>query len=339
MGERSLFWNTSPTDPRTYQAEDLAIVLAQIIGTSTDYTKMGTGVSRYNSTGPNGLMVSANSTTMATSLSAGFAFINGKMYVNDSAMSLTHDAANATQPRIDRVVIRYDANNRTINAVIKKGANAATPTAPALQNDAVIKEISVAQVRIVQGRSFITPTEVTDERSNAAVCGFLPLHNLYQGIAMSPEGVATFPNQSYVESTIVHPSPFFGIPQQPVVGTLPIYPTVKDSQQEVTADHKFKPKVSGVYQITMYLRFQNFVFPAGESIDVQSFLKKNGVDGSESQAVIARRTNISGDNIFQGTAIESLNAGDEISFSITYFGTTTNPPVILNQQVRITKVS
>lgn len=339
MAERSLFWNTSDEDPRSYQAEDFAAVIAQLIGSSSDFTKIGTGVSRFNSTGANGLLVSANSTNMTTSLSAGFAFIAGKMYVNDSVKSLVHDAANATQPRIDRIVIRYDANTRTITAYIKKGNTAASPVPQALQNDAYIKEISVAQVRIVQGRSYITPSDVTDERGNDAVCGYLPIHNLYRGIAVSAEGVVSMPNQSYVESTIVHPSPFFSIPQHPTIGTLQIYPTVEDAQQEVSTDHKFKAKVSGTYIISMYLRCQNFVFPAGESIDVQSFLKKNGVDGSEQQAVIARRTDVPGDNIFQGQAIESLNAGDEISFSITHFGSPSVPPVILNQQVRIAKIN
>ncbi|WP_248499899.1 hypothetical protein, partial [Staphylococcus aureus] len=80
MAERSLFWNSNGADIRTYQAEDLAAVLQQLIGTNTDFSKIGTGVGRYNSAGMNGLVASANSSNMNISLSAGYAFIAGKMY-------------------------------------------------------------------------------------------------------------------------------------------------------------------------------------------------------------------------------------------------------------------
>lgn len=346
MAEKSYFWNSNGSDIRSYQAEDLAEVIKQLIGSHSTSAFTGTGVGRYNNVGSNGLVVSANGSNMITALSAGFAFIAGKMYVNDTAKSNIHATAHATLPRIDRIVLRYDANTavRTITSVIKQGTPASSPVAPALQNDSTIKEISLAQVRIVAGRSFITSAEVTDERADQTVCGFLPLHNIYRGMTVSPEGVVSLPNQSYVESNIVHPSPFLAIPAHPTINTLPIYTTtsgasyLKDSQGEVNTSHQFIPKVSGVYLITMYIRCQNFVFPTNESIDLQSFLKKNGVEGDESQAVIARRTDVSGDNIFQGTAIESLNAGDVISFSLTRFGSPTSP-VILNQQVRITKLS
>ncbi len=346
MGERSLFWNSNGADIRTYQAEDLAAVIQQLIGTNTDFTKIGTGVGRYNSAGANGLVVSANSSNMNVSISAGYGFIAGKMYINDSALSKTVGTAHATLPRIDRLVLKYDASTavRDIKAYVKAGTAASSPQPPALQNDATVKEISLAKIYVVAGRSFITPADITDERADTSVCGYLPLHNLYRGLAMSSEGIVSLPNQSYVESTIIHSSPFLAIPLNPVIGTLPIYTTTSganrliDTQGEVTPSHEFRPKVSGVYIITMYIRCQNFSFPAGESIDLQSFIKKNGIDGDESQAIVARRTDISGDNIFQGTAIETLNAGDVISFSLTRFGSPTNP-VILNQQVRIHKIS
>lgn len=346
MAERSLFWNSNGADIRTYQAEDLAAVIQQLIGTNTDFSKIGTGVGRFNSAGANGLVASANSSNMNISLSAGYAFIAGKMYINDSAMSKTVAAAHPSLPRIDRLVLKYDASTavRDIKAYVKQGTAAASPSAPALQNDATVKEISVARIYVVAGRSFITPADVTDERSDSSVCGFLPIHNIYRGMNISPEGIVTMPNQSYVESTIIHSSPFLAIPLNPTIGTLPLYtPNVgasylKDLQGEVNTSHQFIPKVAGTYIITMYIRCQNFSFPANESIDLQSFLKKNGVDGDETQAVIARRTDISGDNIFQGTAIETLNAGDVISFSLTRFGSPTNP-VILNQQIRIAKIN
>ena len=47
------------------------------------------------------------------------------------------------------------------------------PEAPKLTRDENIYEISLAQIRIIAGKSFIGETEVMDERFNEDVCGIV----------------------------------------------------------------------------------------------------------------------------------------------------------------------
>lgn len=341
MAEKSLFWDNYGTDIRNYTAEDYSEIFSQLIGTSSDFTRIGTGVGRYNSTGENGLTVTANGTNMTTTLAAGFAFIAGKMYVNTSNLALTHEEAHPTLLRYDRVILRYDASNnqRKIYATIKKGVAGTDPSTPSMQNDSVIKEIALATVRIDPNVTFIGTTKLTDKRPDTTVCGFLPLHNIYRGMSVSSEGIVTLPNQSYVEALRVYPLYAVKLPQHPTFRTLDIHPTVVDRQGEVTSDNKFTAKTSGLYVVTAYFRFDNFTFGTGDYLDFQSFVRKNGISGEESKIITARATNISADNIFNGTSVLFLDAGDTIMIEMTMFGPLTYEPSLLNHRVTIAKIN
>lgn len=110
---------------------------------------------------------------LQTKVAAGSAYLEGFMYQNTSDLTLTHDAADATNPRIDRIVLKLDrgVNVRAIKAVIKKGTPATTPQPPTLQRDNVVYEISLAQVRINNGSTTIN--SVTDERLDPTVAGLV----------------------------------------------------------------------------------------------------------------------------------------------------------------------
>lgn len=341
MAEKSLFWDNYGTDIRNYTAEDYSAIFAQLIGTSSDFSRIGTGVGRYNSTGENGLTVTANGTNMTTTLAAGFAFIAGKMYVNTSNLALTHEEAHPTLLRYDRVILRYDASNnqRRIYATIKKGVAGETPSPPSMQNDDVIKEIALATVGIVQNRTYINQSNVTDKRPDTSVCGFLPLHNIYRGMSVSQEGIVTMPNQSFVEAARTYTVGVVPVTKHPTFRTLDIYPTIEDTQSEVTSDNKFTAKADGTYAVTAYFRCDGFVFTGTEYIDFQAFVRKNGVSGEESKIITARATNIAADNIFNGMAILPLAAGDTIMIEMTYFGPISYEPSLLNHRVTIAKIN
>lgn len=341
MAEKSLFWDNYGTDIRNYTAEDYSAIFAQLIGTSSDFSRIGTGVGRYNSTGENGLTVTANGTNMTTTLAAGFAFIAGKMYVNTSNLALTHEAAHPTLLRYDRIILRYDASNnqRKIYATIKKGVAGTDPSTPSMQNDSVIKEIALATVRIDPNVTFIGTTKVTDKRPDTTVCGFLPLHNIYRGLSVSPEGIVTMPNQSYVEAARDYAVGVVPLPKHPTFRTLDIHPAIVDTQSEVSSDNRFTAKTAGTYSVTAYFRFDAFLFVGSEYIDFQAFARKNGVSGEEGKIITVRATNISNDNIFNGTAVFQLDAGDTVMVEMTYFGPITYEPSLLNHRVTITKVN
>src|SRR5699024_11712371 len=65
--------------------------------------------------------------------------------------------------------------------------------------DNYIYEMSVAQVLIKAGKSYVEDDEITDERENDEVCGYIDLHNIYRGLFVNEYGMVTMPNQSYVE--------------------------------------------------------------------------------------------------------------------------------------------
>jgi len=61
--------------------------------------------------------------------------------------------------------------NRYVKAFILKGESKEEPEAPKLTRDENIYEISLAQIRIIAGKSFIGETEVMDERFNEMYVG------------------------------------------------------------------------------------------------------------------------------------------------------------------------
>lgn len=137
----------------------------------TDYFKalVTTGIMKGAG---NELAVSTNGSSMITSVSTGIAFLLGRYYENDSPLELTHDTETLGNSRIDRIVIRMDLNTnaRYVRAFIKKGVPSTNPVAPTLTQTANLYEISLAQVRIVGGQTFIATNAVTDERGTDVIC-------------------------------------------------------------------------------------------------------------------------------------------------------------------------
>ncbi|MFF5993717.1 pyocin knob domain-containing protein [Lysinibacillus sp. KU-BSD001] len=120
----------------------------------------------------NMLAVSANGSNMVTRIDTGIAFVEAKYYENDSFLELTHDTETLGKSRIDRIVVRMDLSTeaRYVRAFIKKGVSSTSPVAPALTQTANIYEISLAQVKIVGGQTFIAANAVTDERGIDVIC-------------------------------------------------------------------------------------------------------------------------------------------------------------------------
>lgn len=118
------------------------------------------------------LEVTTNGANMVSAVKSGVAFVEGRYYYNDALLELTHDTEVLGLNRIDRIVVRMDLNTeaRYVKTFIKKGVPSTSPTAPALTRTAQIYEISLAQVLIIGGQTFIESESVTDERGNPSVC-------------------------------------------------------------------------------------------------------------------------------------------------------------------------
>ncbi|WP_100406270.1 hypothetical protein [Bacillus solitudinis] len=106
-------------------------------------------------------------------VSPGGAIIKGRAYENTEPLTLIHVEGNATNPRIDRVVVRLDTtvDNRHVRVFIKQGTPASNPVPPSLTRNTSIYEISLAQVRVNAGGNTIST--VADERLDTVVCGIV----------------------------------------------------------------------------------------------------------------------------------------------------------------------
>lgn len=108
---------------------------------------------------------------MQVTVKAGKAWINGYFYNNTSDHTITIATADGQLNRIDRVVVRWDLTNRTITAAVKSSAFSASPSVPALQRDADIYELALADIYVGAGVTAITQGNITDLRLDTSVCG------------------------------------------------------------------------------------------------------------------------------------------------------------------------
>lgn len=157
--EKSSFFNSVSGD-RRYKAEEWAEYFASFIAN---------GVFPNPSTG---LQVLANN-SMAITIKTGKAWINGYFYFNTSDLSVTLDNADGVLNRIDRVVVRWDLQERAISVLVKKGTYSATPTATAIQRDADAYELVLADVYVGAGAVSLSQSNITDQRLNSTLCGLV----------------------------------------------------------------------------------------------------------------------------------------------------------------------
>lgn len=110
---------------------------------------------------------------MTTVVKPGKGWINGWILFNDSDYQLVHDGADGSLKRIDRIVLRLDHIAREITINIKKGTNASSPVAPTLTRGIDVYELALADVLISNGVTSISQANITDTRSNNALCGYV----------------------------------------------------------------------------------------------------------------------------------------------------------------------
>lgn len=316
--ERGYFFDSTTTDKRIYQAADFARFHSQIIGN---------GVS--NTSNLPDLAVSAK-TNMDVALGAGYMFANGYMYENSSTATLTHYIADPTNDRIDRIVIRFDSDpaERRIYAYVKRGAPSSNPTPPSLQRDEYVFEMSVAQVRIIAGKSYVEQAEIKDERANDEVCGYIPLHNIYRGLSINELGMVSMPNQSFMKSMNEEPITLTASSQ-----TIPFGDIETDKQGEVTNNTTFKAKSDGIYQFWVEFAWSQDSGLAGA--DIQIYLYVNGVESFPLAAKVLADDN---DNFVIQSGFDELQEGDEVTLKALAFRAS-NIPGTRFTRIRIAKMA
>jgi hypothetical protein len=108
--------------------------------------------------------------TMNVIVTPGSAFVEGYEYRNTNDLTLQMPTAEPSTDRIDRIVIRLDRTpdaSEHVTAMVRRG----TEEPPDLMRNESVYEISLAQITVEAGKSYIEQYQITDERGDREVCG------------------------------------------------------------------------------------------------------------------------------------------------------------------------
>ena len=89
------------------------------------------------------------------------------------ADTLTMPLADPSLPRIDRIVMRYDAGASAASLQVLQGTASSTPTAPAISRTELIYDLCLAEITRPAGSTSITTGQITDTRLDEALCGIV----------------------------------------------------------------------------------------------------------------------------------------------------------------------
>lgn len=159
MGMRYGFFNSVGGD-RKYDADDISNYFVKLISDGVFAT-------------PANAMQVQTGGGMQLTVTAGWAFIKCRWLSLDAVLPLTVDAADMVLSRVDRVVVRLDTSNRLMEIAIKKGTPGSSLPPALTRVEGGIWEISLAQVAVPGGTVALTQANITDERADTSVCGFV----------------------------------------------------------------------------------------------------------------------------------------------------------------------
>ena len=97
----------------------------------------------------------------------------GYSIIMREAETLTLALADGQRPRIDRIVLRFDAASRKSSLLILQGTPDTQPTAPAISRIATVYDLCLADVTRPAGSTAITAGNSTDTRLDENLCGVM----------------------------------------------------------------------------------------------------------------------------------------------------------------------
>ena len=111
-------------------------------------------------------------------VSAGQAWMHVSRWVGLSvtmreAQTLTLPLADSALPRIDRVVLRYDATSRSTSLQVLQGAPSSEPAGPDLSRTEMVYDLCLAEVSRPAGQTSVSTADLTDTRTDEALCGLM----------------------------------------------------------------------------------------------------------------------------------------------------------------------
>jgi hypothetical protein len=115
---------------------------------------------------------------LSVTVSAGVGWVNparfeGYSVIMREAETLTLALADGQRPRIDRIVLRYDAAARKSSLLVLQGTPDTQPTAPGISRTALLYDLCLAQITRPAGSTTIVTGNITDTRLDPALCGVM----------------------------------------------------------------------------------------------------------------------------------------------------------------------
>lgn len=98
---------------------------------------------------------------------------SGKVVANKAEMSLDLGLPHATYPRIDAVVLQFNANSNASEIIVKNGNAKTNPTPPEVVRTESVYELHLYHVYREAGAASVTASNVTDLRSDEDYCGIM----------------------------------------------------------------------------------------------------------------------------------------------------------------------
>ena len=168
-------------DGNTHPAEEVRLSHSAMLGSSSASFSGGVGASDRAhgvvNSGDFAVTQRAAGANMSVDVAAGHAWVRGTEsqhqgayhVYNDATVNLSLAASDATNPRVDLVIIRvqdafYSGATKTASVTVVTGTPAATPVDPTLPANALV----LARVRVAATASSIGTANITDVRTRAA---------------------------------------------------------------------------------------------------------------------------------------------------------------------------
>lgn len=115
---------------------------------------------------------------LSLTVSAGVGWVHparfeGYSVIMREAETLTLALSDGQRPRIDRIVLRYDAAAHKSSLLVLQGTPDTQPTAPGISRTALLYDLCLAQITRPAGSTTIVAGNITDTRLDPALCGVM----------------------------------------------------------------------------------------------------------------------------------------------------------------------
>ena len=98
---------------------------------------------------------------------------SGKVVANKGNVVVTPELADSVSPRIDAIVIRFDANANGTSIVMKTGEPSSNPVPPEVVRTETVYELHLCHVYREAGVAVVAESDITELKYDAEYCGIM----------------------------------------------------------------------------------------------------------------------------------------------------------------------